>query len=226
LSRGGLAALFVLIGLTILQYRHKVRAALSLKRVLYIAAGSIVVIALGVGAIAAVSRKGNDADLTHNKTGVQTLISHLTDIRFFANKQDVNKKTSIGVRDIARQQAVSILKHSPKTLLVGAGAGQDPSTDAIKAFGQPNNLVLEMLLQYGLVGTVLFVGFVWYLFYELWRVRGLPETGLVATALLAYFVALLFQAQTFSGLALPHFWFTVGVAIALSKQKGLYKKRT
>jgi O-antigen ligase len=226
LSRGGLVAMVLLIGLTLFHYRNDILTVMSPKRIGLILAGLLLVIGFGFGAIALVSRKGNDADLTHNKTGIQTLISHLTDIRFFANNQDISKKTSIGERDIARQQSVRILKQSKKTLLIGTGAGQDPSTDNIKSFGLPNNLILELILQYGLVGFGLFLAFMGYLIKDLWRVRQQSDVGMVAFALLAYFIALLFQAQSFSGLALPHFWFAIGLAVAIGKQKSVYKKRT
>ncbi len=217
LSRGGILGLLVLFLALGVLYFKEIRTVLSLKLVLGFLIGLLISLGLVAGAIAVFSRQGNDSDLTYGKRGIATFVSHLANTRFSANQANKDKEDSIGQRDSARAQAVEILKEDRKVLLIGQGPGQSDiyavNKYGITRAGDANNMILEQLLQSGVVGLCILGIFFVNLLVGLYKLRQ-TEYDWLSTGLFVYLLALLVQAQTFHGLLLTHFWFSLGVAAA------------
>lgn len=225
LSRGGILGLLIVFAVLATLYARTLVKLVSLRLVAGVFIGFIASIVLVFGTIALFNKPGNDTDLTYGKRGISTFVSHLTNTRFFANKDNKAKDDSIGQRDSARTQAVDILKTDKKAFWLGIGPGQY-SKYATEKYGtlyagDANNMVLEQWIQGGVVGIMLlaiFFGFILRGLYSAAR-----RESWIAAGLLAYLLAVLVQAQTFHGLALTHLWFALGLAaaqITLSNRSG------
>ena len=216
LSRGGILGLLVVFAVVGLLYRKALQELINLKLLAYIASGVLIGILLVLGTITLFNKQGNDTDLTYGRRGVGTFVSHLTNTRFFANKDNKAKDDSIGQRDTARTQAIQILKTDKKAFWVGIGPGQYATYGSkkygLKYAGDANNMVLEQWVQGGIVGLTVLVIFFGFILQGLYK--AFQNKSWIAAGLLAYLVAVLIQAQTFHGLALTHLWFALGLAVA------------
>lgn len=111
-------------------------------------------------------------------------------------------------------QAVSLWMTNPYTFLFGVGSGSFGATLHDKNERYPadsivNNYYLEILVETGLVGLGLFLGFLGYLLYRLFQVR--------QTLTVVILFSLLVQALFFSGNAnVIHLWAVIGVALGLA----------
>ncbi len=221
LSRGGLAAL--VLGLLVVAVMVALAFGRQLARQLALGfAGLVLVFGLALLTIAAVARPGHDKDVTYGKQGTGSALSHLADFHFSPSNTNKAKNDSISQRDAARQQAADDLKGSTKVLLVGTGIGQyhayTQSHYSNPKPGEPNNVVLEQLVQTGIIGFGLLVALVLLLLGGLWRQarhNGNDFVRIFAITAFALLVALAFQAQTFTGLVLTHLWFTIGICLFL-----------
>ena len=180
-----------------------------------------IIFVFAVGIISLTARQGNDSDLTYNQKGAGTFLSHLVDVHITASKVNLQKDDSIAQRQTARSQTISILKQYPSVLIAGVGAGQyiyfAGHHGAANIYGSPNNLDLEQLEQTGIVGLGLLLCFAAGLIFGLYK-KSRKFAGIekiVTTVLVAYFIAIGFQAQTFAGLVLTHLWFAIGLGLFL-----------
>lgn len=217
LSRGGLAALivqFIVIGAFYIGRVNK-------NGLLYIITGLAIVSMITLGLISLTARQGQDSDVTYGQKGTATFVSHLKNFNFFASSSNKSNDDSVGQRDRARTQARQTLADHPKILLFGAGAGQYQGFNKKHYqnpdLGEPNNLVLEQIVQFGLVGLILLLSVGSALIIGLYKKTRVSSwlVSALAIALFAYFIAIFLQAQTFTGLALTHLWFAVGIALFL-----------
>lgn len=80
-----------------------------------------------------------------------------------------------------------------------------------------NNEPLELLAEGGLLGLLTFFGFVALIFMALLRIvlEGGDNLSDWSYGLLAYFLALAIQYQTFSTLYIVHVWVTIGIAMGI-----------
>lgn len=215
LSRGAIAGLVLELLLIGFILRKEVKRLLSWRLIGGALAGFLISVSLVGGIISLFNKPGNDSDLTYGSRGVTTFVSHLTNTRFFANKDNKEKDDSIAQRDTARSQGLELVKSNKTILLRGAGSGQyevyakQKYQAAYK--GEPNNMVIEQLIQGGVIGLSLLALFFIGLLHALYKNR----SQWLATALFGYIIAILLQAQTFHGLTITHFWFAVGLAGAV-----------
>lgn len=213
LSRGGIiGALVVFVGVAIL-LRRRLKQLLSWQMVAGVFVGFVVSLALVAATISLFSRQGNDPDLTYGSRGVSTFVSHIANTRFSANRDNQLKDDSIAQRDTARSQGVHVMISSPLLFIRGVGYGQY-EVYASEQFGtgykgEVNNMVIEQIVQGGVIGFLLLVAFLGGVIWRLLQYR----TEWLAVALLTYIGAVLVQAQTFHGLTITHFWFAVGIAV-------------
>ena len=220
LSRGGLVALVVMQLLIAGLSWRQLRLRRNFKKVAVVVLGAVAVLAMAAMIINVIGRQGNRTDLTYGKQGAATFVSRLTDLNPDASQANHRNNDSTSVRERGREQAIDILSSAPDVLWFGVGAGQY-ETYAERRLGPqnavlPNNLVLEQLLQYGIVGFGLLMATGLLVLIGLLRRVGQNDLpGLVAKALAAYLVALFLQAQTFSGIALTHLWFAIGLGLFL-----------
>ncbi len=217
LSRGGLVALVVELMVIGIFYISRI----NVKSLIYIICSFIGVVIIVFGLISLTARQGRDSDVTYGQKGVNTLVSHLKNFSFFANSNNKANDDSVGQRDRARVQAKTTITDNKMVLFFGVGPGQYQNYNQTKYknpdLGEPNNLVLEQTVQFGLVGVVLFfiaglsmlIGLFNKVKNKSWQISAL------CIGLIAYFIALFLQAQTFTGLALTHLWFAVGLALFL-----------
>ncbi len=220
LSRGGLAAMIVMLIVLVVVARRQLSVKKHLKKIVLFAVagiGMLVVVALTIGVVA---RPGQDSDLTYGTKGTATLLSHLTNVGFFADDENVERDDSIAQRDTARAQAFTVLGENPKVLLIGTGIGQYETfvnKNYPGIYAAPNNVILEQLVQTGIVGIALLSSFTLLILYRLALriIRYSDQLQYLAVALFVYLVAVGIQAQTFTGLGLTHLWFGVGIALFL-----------
>jgi O-antigen ligase len=80
-----------------------------------------------------------------------------------------------------------------------------------------NNEPMELLAESGLLGLLTFFGFVVIVFSALLRIvlEGGDNLSDWSYSLLAYFIALAIQYQTFSTLYIVHVWVTLGIAMGI-----------
>lgn len=217
LSRGALMAVFIVLVLATITHL-KARGLKIAKNLGFAVLGILITFALAALLINLTGRSGNREDLTYNQRGAGTFFSHLTNFRFTANQQNLDKNDSIGVRQKARNTAFQVMEEK-RILLLGTGPGQYETyvaeTISPQSAGLPNNLTLELILQFGLPGMLLFYGFFGAVLWKLAKNRLSSGYRYLSLALAIYFVALLAQAQVFSGFSLTHLWFAVGVSLFL-----------
>jgi len=80
-----------------------------------------------------------------------------------------------------------------------------------------NNIFLELLAETGLLGAAAFSFFILAVIKAGTVPLGTVPKGTLLAGLLAAFVGMLVQYQTFSTLYIMHFWFTVGLTLAASR---------
>ena len=225
LSRGGLAALVLQMTILGAYYFRK----LNKRTIVYVSAGMLIVIILIFGLISLTARQGQDNDVTYGKKGVDTFVSHLKNFNFFASNTNKSNDDSISQRDQSRTQVKETLNDHADVLVFGAGAGQYQTfvknNYSNPYLGEPNNLILEQLVQFGIIGLALLLSAGITLFWKLFKAAKNQDwmSSALSIALAVYLLALFLQAQTFTGLALTHLWFAVGLGLFLIKLSGKNK---
>lgn len=236
LSRGGLAALVILLLTTLILLVRWKPKKYFLKRITIVATAGVCAIAVALIIIATTARKGIDPDVTYNKTGVSTFVSHIDNSSFTATAQNKQTDDSINQRNVARESAKKLLKDGVGVVFVGTAVGQyEPMYTQRYGVGPgaPNNIVLEQLIQTGAVGLLLLATIGFLITIGLWRAIGRfahdYQLQSLAIALLAYWIAVAAQLQTFSGIGLTHIWFCIGISIFLiqsSQDIAVHGKKT
>lgn len=160
--------------------------------------------------------------LTHGKKGTSAYTQQL---------QTTGLEGGGDERAQTRNEAITILKSSNRTVVVGLGPGQfGPRVQNNQKGGGwfiVNNLTLELLVEYGFIGALLFAGFVISLFvaaFKSLRSSKNANQKLAAIALSGYLIATAIQYQTFSTLYIMHIWVTIGLFMALTKSHGTSKR--
>jgi len=215
-SRGGVLAgvaaiiSIVIFGLVVKRV-NSVRAA---KAIALVVAG----VFIGFIFITFLNKTPQNLLLTNGKKGNNALANQLTKTGLEGSGDE---------RAQVRGLAIGILKASPKNLIIGIGPGQfgpyvQPDKDS-KGDGWwiVNNESLELLVEYGVIGLLMFLSFIASLLYKLWKVIGGkdPVVATVALGIVGYIVAVGVQYQTFSTLYIVHIWAAIGLALALAAQK-------
>ncbi len=124
----------------------------------------------------------------------------------------------------ARQNAINLIKQQKLAVTVGIGPGQ---YGPYMMNNQPdengwtivNNQPLELLLELGIVGLIIFATFVIYIFIQGLRLVPLKDPIVSATliGLLGYLVAEAIQYQSFSTLYITHIWVAIGLLIGITR---------
>lgn len=94
-----------------------------------------------------------------------------------------------GTRDVFYRLAIEVFLRSP---LVGVGWGGFPLSAGLRdiAGNWPHNLVLELMAETGIIGTMAFVAFVGVVFYEFIRRRGdVADKNIILAIFIAGFAA-------------------------------------
>ncbi|MEI7818863.1 MAG: O-antigen ligase family protein [bacterium] len=123
-----------------------------------------------------------------------------------------------------RSLAWSSFMQSP---ILGIGPGnfnqyarsQFPVYGSLPGYLIVNNEPLELLSEAGIIGFILFIGFIGLLFWRIARMawkEGASEAGIWPVAITAYLVAMAIQYQTFSTLYIMHLWVVIGIALAIT----------
>jgi cell division protein FtsW (lipid II flippase) len=214
LARGAIVASTVVGVLGLIYNFSELKKSLKIKDLTKIAVAGTVLIALLFVCTSLLGKKGTDED--HNyKKGFSTITGHLETIKPWGNKEDKEKQDSIDSRDEARSQAWNTITASKKNLLIGVGAGQYG-----KSFEDTSNFVLlDVWVEYGLVGVVVLVTFFGSVFVSVFRSRrdGLSpiERVLVVGAGL-YLVGFIIQSITFGELGITHLWGVLALALGVT----------
>ncbi len=216
LSRGGIVAMAVLIisaiGLTTIQRRTGLKPIGKLLGLLALAIVAAFLI------ISTVSREPLNKTITNGEEGAAGYTNQL-------------KKTSLDGsgddRAITRQAAISLIAEDGKRSIVGIGPGQfgpyyqNNTTADGEGWRIVNNETLELLVEYGIIGFLLFASFMLAVLYKAWQsaCNGSGLSSIVATALICYTIALAVQYQTFSTLYIMHVWVVIGLLMALGASR-------
>jgi O-Antigen ligase len=230
-SRGGIAAmvlsLIVISLLLAMRWNGKLRIwAMVRGAVVFLS----IIFLLGAGVVGLIAKQGNDTDYTYGKSGVAQLLSHLTSLNIVPSKDDIAKDDATAQRARARSVAREELGRSSQRLVFGFGPGQYKERvdlGVANVAKDPNNLILQLILDYGLVG----LGFLlWILFgvfkFLMHEVLGSPvimRQG-VAIALLGYFTGWLFQSTTYSNYSTITLWVAIGLVLGIANERINSKK--
>ena len=130
-------------------------------------------------------------------------------------------------RSIARANAISILNTNKSAYIIGIGPGQYGPYSGIRSqdggYSIINNLVLEVLLEYGLVGLIIISLFVAYLCFKLYVVSSKTKDRdifVISLATILFLVSQAVQYQSFSTLYIMHTWVVIGIAMAIIRYYG------
>lgn len=132
-------------------------------------------------------------------------------------------------RAIARKNAITILKNEHIAIVIGIGPGQygpymmNNTTDINGGWTIINNLPLELWVELGMIGLLLFVWFVAYIFIA--GVKTLSQTDTLVRAvmigLLGYLLAEAVQYQAFSTLYVTHIWIAIALMLSILLENGI-----
>lgn len=122
----------------------------------------------------------------------------------------------------ARNNAIDLIKKQKIAVTIGIGPGQygpyimNNQPDA-NGWTIVNNEPLELLLELGIVGFVIFATFILYIFIQAIKLVPLKDPLTTATliGLLGYLVAEAIQYQSFSTLYITHIWVAIGLLMGL-----------
>lgn len=180
-------------------------------------AGTLVVLtALLVGTVNILGKQGTDEDHLYER-GFSTIIGHLETIKPWGSKEDAEDQNSINSRDEARSEGWEIITKSKDNFIVGVGAGQygpniNPGLSPPKGLEATSNfMLLDVWVEYGLLGLTLLTTFLAWIFLGILRAKG-SRTGLsdservLVTGLGLYLIGSLIQSITFGELAITHLW--------------------
>jgi hypothetical protein len=230
-SRGGIAAMIlslVVISLLLgLRWKGQLRVwAMARGAVVFLS----IIFVLGAGVVGLIAKQGNDTDYTYGKSGVGQLLKHLTSLNIVPNKDDIAKDDATSQRSRARTVARSELGRNSQRLLFGFGPGQYKSRVDLglaNVSKDPNNLMLQLILDYGLIGLGfllwILVGVYKFLIHEVLGSPVIMRQG-VAIALLGYFTGWLFQTTTYSNYATITMWVAIGLVFGIANERINTKK--
>ena len=185
----------------------------SLKRVgIYIAA---LLLAFGLSWVLINYLNTNPSELFSKKRGAAVYSDQITKTTL----QDPGDE-----RSIARANAINILKTEKLSILIGIGPGQygpyimnnQPDENGWTIV---NNETLELILELGMIGFIIIVVFIGYIFIQGLRIVPSkdPLVTVATIGLLGYLVAEAVQYQSFSTLYITHIWVAIGLLIGLTR---------
>lgn len=213
-SRGGTLGLIVMSALLIISsLLLKLTNWQNILKVLGTICGGLL---LALLLINYVNKSPINLKTTKGKTGVKAYTSQIAKTGLEGGGDDRTK---------FRRLSIEIWKSSPQTMLVGIGPGQfgpviqENKFDPVTGWAIVNNLVLEILLETGLIGLSIFSLFIISIFIAAIRfiIREHDElTKLIGLALLTYLIATFVQYMTFSTLYIIHIWVAIGLLMGLT----------
>lgn len=127
-------------------------------------------------------------------------------------------------RAIARGKAVGLIKQQELSAMIGIGPGQyGPyvmnNQPDVNGWTIVNNEPLELILELGIIGFVIFATFALYIFIQALRLVPLkdPLSSATLIGILGYLVAETIQYQSFSTLYITHIWVAIGLLIGITR---------
>lgn len=214
LARGAIVASAVM-GLIAPFYNYsELKSGLSKKFVLRALGALLAIVLVLAGLVTALGQKGTDEDNNYSK-GLGTLTGHLKTIRPWGNDEDAEDQNSLNSRDVAREQALGLLKEGRSNLIFGVGAGQYGASlnPAQEEDATSNFVALDVWAEYGLLGIALLLTFGILLVLKV-RLRNSTSVGLIL-----YLVGFVVQSVTFGELAILHLWVALGLLAMLARSE-------
>lgn len=221
LARGAIAA-SALIGLLGFAYNFKViKQSLNLKDYLNMGLFACLAILSLVLVTGQFGQKGKDEDHDYKK-GFSTILEHLKTTKVIGSDQDIQETNSIGERQIAREKAIDVATKTKKNLILGVGPGQyGEQFNPPKGFGETSNfMLLDIILEYGLIGLVIISLFFINLIILLSRAARSSKNNnqrLISTAVVLFILGFILQSISFGEVAITHFWVFLALALASSR---------
>lgn len=215
LARGAIVASAVM-GIIALFYNYSELKKQLDYRIIFKYLGVLLALVLVVlGGVTLLGKKGTDQDNNYSK-GVGTLVGHLETIKPWGNSKDKEDANSINSRDVAREDAWSVINNNPKSVIFGVGAGQyGAHLQPTRGSEATSNFVLlDIWTQYGLVGLVILLAFGVSLILK----TSLKDT--VSFGLVLYLVGFTVQSITFGELGITHLWFALALLTSLTYPEG------
>ncbi|MCC7288977.1 O-antigen ligase family protein [bacterium] len=220
-SRGGIVAALAAVG--VISAVSVLWRVVSWKR-LAVSVGLVLLgFAVGFLIVSVFNKLPENLRLTNGKRGSAALTNQLT---------KTGLETGGDERSKVRGLATSIIKKSPRNFLIGIGPGQfgpyvQPNKQGGDGWWIVNNELLELWVEYGLIGLMLMGAFLLALCLKLLTsIKSVRTQGFVAIALLAFVVAEVIQYQTFSTLYIIHIWAGIGLGLGIaSHAPELHAKR-
>jgi len=136
-----------------------------------------------------------------------------------------------GEREVARQQAIDLLKDNKSAIILGIGPGQfgpyvSGNTPSPSGWTIVNNLTLELLLELGIIGLgILLIFFISIVIkgFGVLRTNKINIESSSCLGLMAFLASQAVQYQGFSTLYVVHIWVAIGVlmGIIIVKDKDL-----
>jgi O-antigen ligase len=127
-------------------------------------------------------------------------------------------------RAIARGKAIGLIKQQELSAMIGIGPGQyGPyvmnNQPDVNGWTIVNNEPLELILELGIFGFVIFATFALYIFIQALRLVPLkdPLSSATLIGILGYLVAETIQYQSFSTLYITHIWVAIGLLIGITR---------
>lgn len=221
-SRGGIAAL---IGLVVFLLGASVILKFtSLRRALLVIATVFISFVLSFLVITYLAKPPVDTQVTGGKKGSAAYTKQL---------QNTGLEGGGDERAKVRTQALDLLKDDKGRVIFGIGAGQfgpyaqNNVMDPTGGWLVVNNLTIEILVELGIIGFILFALFAISLAIRtlgFLPVNMLTSSGVAALAILAYLFAETIQYQTFSTLYIMHIWVAIGLLMAIVLPQQLSKE--
>lgn len=221
-SRGGIVAL---LGLVIfLVGTTAILRSTSLRRAFLVVATVASAFVLSLLVITYLAKPPVNTQVTGGKKGSAAYTKQL---------QNTGLEGGGDERAKVRAQALDLLKDDKGRVVFGIGAGQfgpytqNNTIDPSGGWLVVNNLTIEILVELGIIGFVLFALFATSLVIraaKFMSVNKLNSPGLVALAILGYLFAEAIQYQTFSTLYIMHIWFAIGLLMAIVLPQPLTSK--
>lgn len=214
LARGAIAASAVM-GLVAIFYNFKeLKKQLKFSYVLRIILAGALSLVILVGVVSILGKKGSDEDHNYAK-GIGTITGHLETIRPWGNKKDAEEENSLNSRDVARSEALSLIKSDNSILFFGVGAGQyGEHFEPKRGVGETSNMViLDVWLEFGIFVAIALLCFVLFLVYSGFKLKDVQNRDF-GFGLSLFVVGFLIQGISFGEIAVAHLW--VGLALVAS----------
>lgn len=136
-----------------------------------------------------------------------------------------------GEREVARQQAIDLLKDNKSAIILGIGPGQfgpyvSDNTPSPSGWTIVNNLTLELLLELGIIGLgILLIFFASIILkgFGMLRANKINIESSACLGLTAFLASQAVQYQGFSTLYVIHIWVAIGVLLGIIMNNEKYK---